>query len=176
LIPLTTAVVLLGVIVALHVLLTFGLVTKIRELQQHGGGLPARDPDLPQPGLVVGSFSVTDVDGGEITEAELSGPARVGFFAAGCAPCTTLSDALAADPPVEPFIAFVDGDPGAGNTERLLAKLGGLGRVARIDVDNPVISAFAVTSFPTLLHTHSGVVTASGSRLSHFADTPSLVA
>lgn len=173
---LTTAVVLLGVIVVLHVLLTFGLVTKIRELQQHGGGLPARDPDLPQAGLVVRPFSVTDVDGVEITEAALDGPVRVGFFAAGCAPCTTLSDALAADPPVEPFIALVDGDPEADITKRLLAKLGGVGRVALIDVGHPVITAFAITSFPTLLHTHSGVVTASGSRMSHFADTPSLVA
>jgi cytochrome oxidase Cu insertion factor (SCO1/SenC/PrrC family) len=176
LILLTTAIVLLAVVVALHVLLTFGLVTKVRELQQHGGGRPARDPGLPRPGLVVRPFSVTDTEGADITEVDLDGPVQIGFFAAGCAPCTTLSDALAADPPAERFIALIDGDPGEDRTKRLLAKLAHLGRVALIDVDHPVVTAFAVNSFPTLLHIHSGVVTASGSRLSHFADTLSPVA
>ena len=175
-IALTTAVVLLAVVTAAHLLLTFGLVTKLRELREHGAGVPAKDPDLPQPGRVVAPFSVTDLDGAEITDADLAGRVQVGFFAAGCAPCATLSDALAADPPTDRFIALIDGDPAADNTKRLLEKLTGLGRVALISVDHPVILAFAVTSFPTLLHTHSGVVTASGSRRSHFVNTPSLVA
>ena len=44
---LTTAVALLTVVVALHLLFTFGLVARIRELQQN---TPARDSNLPQPG------------------------------------------------------------------------------------------------------------------------------
>jgi cytochrome oxidase Cu insertion factor (SCO1/SenC/PrrC family) len=175
LIVLTTAVVLLAVVMALHLLLTFGLVTRLRELQQ-GAGLPAKDPDLPQPGRVVAPFSVTDLDGVEVTEADLAGRVQVGFFAAGCAPCTTLSDWLAAEPPATRFIALIDGDPATETTKRLVEKLSGLGRVALISAEHPVILAFAVTSFPTLLHIQSGVVTASGSRRSHFATTPSAVA
>ncbi|MFI7672207.1 TlpA family protein disulfide reductase [Actinophytocola sp. NPDC049390] len=173
---LTTAVVLLAVVTALHVLLTFGLVTRIRELQQQVAGMPAKDPDLPRFGQVVAPFSVTDLDGDPISEADLAGPVQVGFFAAGCAPCTTMSDWLAKEPPATRFIALIDGDPAADNTKRLIAKLSPLGRVALIDPEHTSVLAFAITSFPTLLHLDSGVVTASGSRPSHFTGTPLPVA
>ena len=173
---LATAVVLLAVVVALHLLFTFGLVARVRELQQHGGGTPARDPDLPRPGAVVRPFSVTDTDGGTITEDDLSGPVHVGFFSIGCLPCRTLSDALVADPPAVRFLSIVVGAPADEATGRMVTKVGALGRVAVIDVDDPAPSAFGVNSFPTLVHTHGGVVTASGSRLSHFTDVPTPVA
>lgn len=173
---LTTAVVLLAVVVALHLLFTFGLVARIRELQQHGGA-PAHDLNLPKPGMVIRPFSVTDTDGGTITETDLDGPVHVGFFQVGCGPCRLLSDALVADPPAARFVSVVDRDPVEPDaTERLVAKLSVLGRVAVIGVDDPMLSAFGVVAFPTLVHTHGGVVTAAGTRLSHFADVPSPVA
>ncbi|MBP2326663.1 thiol-disulfide isomerase/thioredoxin [Kibdelosporangium banguiense] len=172
---LTTAVVLLTVVVALHLLFTFGLVSRIHELQQQGAQV--RDSNLPQPGTVIPAFSVADTNGITFTQADLDGPMQVGFFSVGCGPCRTLSDALLADPPAARFVSIVDGDPSdAGATARLADKLSGLGRVAVVDVDDPVLSAFGVIAFPTLLHTHGGVVTASGSKLSHFTDQPSPVA
>jgi hypothetical protein len=173
---LTTAVVLLAVVTALHLLLTFGLVTRIRELQQEVAGMPAKDPDLPRFGRTVASFSATDLDGGLLSEADLAGPVQVGFFSAGCGPCTTLSEWLAAEPPSTRFIAFVDGAPAADSTKRLIKRLSPLGRVALIDAEHPSTLAFGVTSFPTLMHLDSGVVTASGSRPSHFTGTPLPVA
>jgi hypothetical protein len=159
-------------VVALHLLFTFGLVTRVRELQQRGGA-PARDSHLPRPGAVIRPFSVTDTDGATITEADLHGPVQVGFFQVGCGPCRTLSDALVADPPAARFVSLVQGDSAEPDaTAQLLAKLGVLGRVAAIGVDDPVLSAFEVVAFPTLLHTHSGVVTASGIRLSDFTEVP----
>ncbi|MEV0195051.1 hypothetical protein [Nonomuraea sp. NPDC050691] len=167
---LTTAVVLLAVVVAVHLLFTFALVSRIRELQQHGGA-PARNPHLPKPGTVVRPFSVTDTDGAAITEADLDGPVHVGFFQVGCGPCRMLSDALVSAPPAARFVSIVQGDPQEPDaTARLVAKVGALGRVALIDVDDPVLTAFEVVAFPTLLHTHGGVVTASGTRLDDFAD------
>jgi hypothetical protein len=167
---LTTAVVLLAAVVAVHLLFTFGLVARVRELHEHGG-VPARDPNLLRPGTVIPPFSVTDTDGATITEADLDGPVRVGFFQVGCGPCRVLSDALLADPPAARFVSIVDGDPAEPDaTARLVAKLGVLGQVAVIDVDHPVLAAFGVVAFPTLLYTHGGVVTASGTRLSHFTD------
>ncbi|GAA3259626.1 TlpA family protein disulfide reductase [Nonomuraea helvata] len=167
---LTTAVVLVAVVVAVHLLFTFALVARVRELQQHGSA-PARNTHVPRPGTVVRPFSVTDTDGATITEADLDGPVQVGFFQVGCGPCRMLSDALVTAPPAARFVSIVDGDPAAPEaTAQLVAKLGVLGRVAVIGVDDPVLTAFEVVAFPALLHTHSGVVTASGSRLDDFAD------
>ncbi len=168
---LTTAVVLLAVVVAVHLLFTFGLVARIRELQQHGVGAPARNAQVPSPGTVVRPFSVTDTDGATFTEADLDGPVQVGFFQVGCGPCRMLSDALTTDPPAARFVSVVDGDPAEPDaTARLVAKLGVLGRVAVVGVDDPVLTAFGVVAFPTLLHTHGGVVTAAGIRLDDFTD------
>ncbi|SHF93197.1 TlpA family protein disulfide reductase [Streptoalloteichus hindustanus] len=172
---LSVVVAVLAVVVVPHVLLTFGLVSRIRALQQIIA-VPARDPDLPRPGAVVRPFSLTDTDGVTITEDDLTGPVHVGFFSVGCGPCRTLSDALVAAPPAARFVSVVAGDPAEDATGRMVAKVGALGQVAVIDVDDPVLAAFGVNSFPTLLHTHGGVVTASGSRPSHFADVASPVA
>jgi hypothetical protein len=174
LILLTTAVVLLALVVVLHLVFTFGLVARIRELQTQG--VPARESGMPKPGAVIAPFSVTDTDGDTITEADLDGPVRFGFFSVGCAPCHTVSDALMADPPAARFVSVVDGDPTDDETALLVAKLGVLGRVAVIGGDDPALAAFGVIAFPTLLHTHGGVITASGTKLSHFADVPTPVA
>ncbi|WP_043629006.1 hypothetical protein [Nonomuraea candida] len=168
---LTTAVILLAVVVAVHLLFTFALVARIRELQQHGGA-HAHNPQLPKPGTVVRPFSLTGTDGATITEADLDGPVQVGFFQVGCGPCRMLSDALVTAPPPARFVSIVQGDQEAPDaTALMVGKLGALGRVAVIGVDDPVLTAFEVVAFPTLLHTHGGVVTASGSRLDDFAGT-----
>ncbi|MFS8097902.1 hypothetical protein LFM09_12245 [Lentzea alba] len=172
---LTIAVVLLAVVVALHVLFTCGLVARVRELQENSG--PRRNENLPQPGLVIKPFEVTDTKGMPFTNADLDGPVQVGFFSVGCGPCRTLSDALLADPPAARFVSVVDGDltdPEA--TSRLAEKVSGLGRVVVVGTDDPVLSAFEVMAFPTLVHTHGGVVTASGIKLGDFAHAPAPVA
>jgi hypothetical protein len=172
---LTIAVVLLAVVVALHVLFTFGLVTRVRELQERSG--PPRNTNLPQPGTVIRPFEVTGTDGLPFTEADLDGPVQVGFFSVGCGPCRTLTDALLADPPAARFVSVVDGDPSDPEaTARLVEKVSPLGRVAVVGTDDPILSAFEVMAFPTLLYTHGGVVTASGIKLSDFAGVPAPVA
>ncbi|PWK84975.1 hypothetical protein C8D88_107182 [Lentzea atacamensis] len=172
---LTIAVVLLAVVVAVHVLFTYGLVARVRELQERSG--PPRNQNLPQPGLVIRPFSVTGTDGALFTEADLDGPVQVGFFSVGCGPCRSLTDALLADPPAARFVSVVDGDPTDPEaTRRLVEKVSALGRVAVIGTDDPVLSAFEVMAFPTLVYTHGGVVTASGIKLDDFAGVPAPVA
>lgn len=172
---LTIAVVLLAVVVALHVLFTYGLVARVRELQENSA--PKRESNLPRPGMVVKPFSVVDTDGVPFTEADLDGPVHVGFFSVGCGPCRTLTDALVADPPAARFVSVVDGDPSDPEaTARLVEKVSALGRVAVVGTDDPVLSAFEVMAYPTLLHTHGGVVTASGIKLADFAGVPAPVA
>ncbi|NKE62418.1 hypothetical protein FXN61_39065 [Lentzea sp. PSKA42] len=172
---LTIAVVLLAVVVALHVLFTYGLVARVRDLQERSG--PPRNTNLPQPGMVIRPFSVADTDGIAFTEADLDGPVQVGFFSVGCGPCRTLTDALLDNPPAARFVSVVDGDPSDPDaTARLVEKVSGLGRVVVIGTDDPVLSAFEVMAFPTLVHTHGGVVTASGIKLGDFAGVPAPVA
>jgi hypothetical protein len=163
---LTVAIGLLAVVVAAHLLLTLGLATRLRTLQQHGLG-PARQPDLPRPGLVVDEFTATDVDGNPLSHADLRGTVLIAFVTTGCPLCSRLLDDLRANPPAQPLIAFVDGDLAADPARRIVALLSGLGRVVVFDVDDPLVRSFTLTSFPTLLRTHAGVVTASGSRLAH---------
>ncbi|GLY53084.1 MauE/DoxX family redox-associated membrane protein [Lentzea sp. NBRC 102530] len=172
---LTIAVVLLAVVVALHVLFTFGLVARVRELQENT--VPKRESNLPRPGAVVRPFTVLDTDGLPFTEADLDGPVQVGFFSVGCGPCRTLTDALVASPPATRFVSVVDGDASdPEGTARLAEKVSALGRVAVVGTDDPVLSAFGVMAYPTLLHTHGGVVTASGIKLDDFAGAPAPVA
>ncbi|MEV6236961.1 MauE/DoxX family redox-associated membrane protein [Lentzea sp. NPDC051838] len=172
---LTIAVVLLAVVVAVHVLFTYGLVARVRELQERS--VPVRETNLPQPGKVIPSFSVLDTAGSLFTSNDLEGPVQVGFFSVGCGPCRSLTDALLADPPAARFVSVVDGDvtdPEA--TARLVEKVSALGRVVVVGTDDPVLSAFDVMAFPTLIYTHGGVVTASGIKLSDFVEVPAPVA
>ncbi|MFD4675684.1 MauE/DoxX family redox-associated membrane protein [Lentzea sp. NPDC058450] len=172
---LTIAVVLLAVVVAVHVLFTFGLVARVRELQENA--VPKRESTLPRPGMVIKPFAVLDTDGLPFTEADLGGAVQVGFFSVGCGPCRTLTDALVADPPAARFVSVVDGDASdPDGTAGLVAKVGVLGRVVVVGTDDPVLSAFEVMAYPTLLHTHGGVVTASGIKLADFAGAPAPVA
>lgn len=172
---LTIAVVLLAVVVAAHVLFTFGLVARVRELQERGGS--PRASNLPLPGAVVRPFSVLDTEGRAFTEADLGGPVRVGFFSVGCGPCRALTDALLDNPPTGTFVSVVDGDPADPEaTRRLAEKVAPLGRVAVAGTDDPVLSAFGVLAFPTLVDTHGGVVTAAGIRLDDLATVPEPVA
>ncbi|MFD5829309.1 TlpA family protein disulfide reductase, partial [Lentzea sp. NPDC060358] len=170
---LTIAVVLLAVVVALHVLFTFGLVARVRELQDR----PARTTNLPRPGTVVPPFLATGTDGRPFTEADLTGAVQVGFFSVGCGPCRALTDALLDNRPTGEFVSVVDGDPSDPEaTRRLAGKVGALGRVVVVGADDPVLSVFGVLAFPTLVRTHGGVVTAAGTRLEDFAGDPVPVA
>ncbi|GAA2690691.1 MULTISPECIES: MauE/DoxX family redox-associated membrane protein [Actinosynnema] len=161
--PLTIVVALLVVVVGAHLLFTVGLVARIKELQ---AGAAPRHSNLPAPGTVVQGFSAVDTDGEALTREDLGEPTGIGFFSVGCGPCRVLSDALVAEPPPGRFVSFVDVDPAEPDaTARLVAKVGQFGRVVLIGADDPLLTAFGVLAFPTLLHVHGGVVTASGTKL-----------
>lgn len=167
---LATGLVLLFAVVVAHLLLTFGLVRRIRLLQER---LADRGPetDRPKVGGRVGEFVVSTVDGGRFTSADLDGRSLVGFFAAGCRPCHEVVDDFVADPPAERFVAFVD----YGTDEPTLAlveRLRPLGLVVMMDLEGTVAKAFGQAGFPTLVRVEDGVVAESGHRRTDLVPAP----
>jgi thiol-disulfide isomerase/thioredoxin len=155
-----------GAIGLLNVILTLGLVGRVRLLQEvvQEGTFP--DPDLPKPGEPVGSFAVTASDGKPLSSQDLQGDATlVGFFTSGCKPCADLRTELVRTPPGLPFIAFVVGDDDDPEADEIVQTLSRLGSVARTQPDDAVTRAFRPSGFPTLIRTERGAVAASGHRL-----------
>jgi hypothetical protein len=155
-IALTVALVLLAVVTAGHLLLTFALIRRVRELQNR----PAvpQDSGLPEPGTPVGPFSLDRADGSPFGTGDLAtGTALVGFFAAGCAPCTAVVADLLDDPPAERFVAFVDSGED-GPTRELAARLGAIAEVAVVPWDSDAPAAFGQEGFPALLRVRDGVI------------------
>lgn len=160
-IVLIAAVVLLAAVTAGHLLLTFALIRRVRELQNQAATGP-RDTGLPEIGTPVGRFSVQPLDGGRLdTEDLATGDTLVGFFAAGCAPCETVVADLLETPPAERFVAFVD-ESEAEPTRELATRLRGIAEVAVVPWDSALPAAFKQEGFPTLLRVRDGVVVAAG--------------
>lgn len=87
------AIVLVGAVCALDLVLTLGVVRRLKEHTAHLEGLLRAGPagafpgGLPAVGATVGEFTATTLDGEEIGRSSLSGETLVAFFSSGCAPC-----------------------------------------------------------------------------------------
>ena len=155
-IVLTVAVVLLAVATAGHLLLTFALIRRVRDLQNRA--VVQHDDGLPATGTPVGPFSLERLGGGRLdTEDLATGDVLVGFFAAGCSPCTTVVADLLDDPPTERFVALVDSGE-QEPTEELAARLAAIAEVAVVPWDSTVSTAFGQEGFPALLRVRDGVI------------------
>ena len=163
---LVAAVVLVGAIATVNLLLTVGVVRRLRE---HTAELAARRDDPAGPaglpvGAPVGEFAATGVSGRPVTRAMLDRPALVGFFSPGCAPCKEkLPDfvAQAARRPGGPdaVLAVVVGDP--AEAAESVAALRPVATVVVEPEDGPLQWAFAIGGFPTFVLVEDGVVAAS---------------
>ncbi|MEO7734527.1 MAG: hypothetical protein ABIY55_26465 [Kofleriaceae bacterium] len=158
--------VVVGVIGVLNVILTLGLVGRVRVLQDvvQDGTFP--DPDLPKRGAPVGAFAVTASNGKALSDQDLRADTTlVGFFTSGCTPCANLRTELVRSPPALPFIAFVEGDHDDPEIHEMVQTLSRLGRVALTQTGDAVSRAFKPSGFPTLIRTENGAVAAAGHRL-----------
>ncbi|MFI7673154.1 TlpA family protein disulfide reductase [Actinophytocola sp. NPDC049390] len=155
-IVLTVALVLLAVVTAGHLLLTFALIRRVRDLQNRTG-VP-HDDGLPAPGTPVGPFSLERLDGSTLDTGDLAtGDVLVGFFAAGCSPCTAVVTDLLDDPPAERFVALVDSGETEPTTD-LATRLSAIAEVAVVPWESTVSAAFGQEGFPTLLRVRDGVI------------------
>jgi hypothetical protein len=154
------ATIVIAVVVVFNLLLTFGLITRMRA-QQGETWSPAQ-----HVGRVVGAFRVTATDGTELTEQLLAERETiVGFMSATCPACAAMRDKLASAQLPAPFIAFIDGDATDPASAALSAQLARLGPVAYTSRGAPVIEAFGADGYPALYRVNGGTVVAASYRL-----------
>ncbi|MFF4737299.1 TlpA family protein disulfide reductase [Streptomyces sp. NPDC001262] len=154
---LIAAVVLVGLLCALDLILTLGVIKRLREhtalMAKFAANSPGRPPVI-EVGAEVGEFSAVTVDGAALTRDSLSGDTLVAFFSPNCGPCHEM---------IPKFVAYARATAGGrdrvlavvvGTTERSRDQVAALTPAARVVVEagDPVVSeAFKVRGFPTLL-------------------------
>ncbi|NEA35961.1 redoxin domain-containing protein [Streptomyces sp. SID13031] len=154
---LTAAVVLVGVLVLFDLLLTLGLVKRVRTHAEVLDKLvnarpgPQLEPGRLPPGTVVGEFAATTSDGLEVSRASFTDGAVLGFFSTWCETCAEqLPGFLAFAEPLgrERVLAVVHG--GEDQLPGLIAKLSKVAQVV-VEPDNgPIAKAVGVDAMPTM--------------------------
>lgn len=176
------AVVLVGIIGLLNLLLTFGV---IRRLKEHDVAIAARphggpDGELMLPvGAPVGAFSTATVDGATVTQEVFADLSVVGFFSTDCAPCQErlpqFVDYAAAFPGgrervlvvviAEPAPDAPAADAEPPKVDRFVAQASAVARVVVEPHGGPVATAMSVQGFPVMAVIDGGTLVASGSTL-----------
>ncbi|KZB86107.1 TlpA family protein disulfide reductase [Amycolatopsis regifaucium] len=152
---LTAAVVLVGLLCVLDLLLSFGIIRRLREQNETLKTVrqqAAAEPDIALPaGATIGAFSATTVGGTELSVADIDGSrALVGFFSPGCEPCKER---------MPQFIEYATRFEGkvvaiaAGSEEETADMVVRLGEVAEVVIEaegGDVHRAFGAGGYPAL--------------------------
>jgi thiol-disulfide isomerase/thioredoxin len=171
---LTIAVALVGLLCLLDLVLTLGVVRRLREHAEVLANLPGQGGAEPPVGAAVGPFAARAVDGERVTQDHLVDQTLVAFFSPGCAPCEELRPAFvrfaAAHPGGRGQVLAVLTAPAELDSGEHADAVAELAPVARVVVqeqgDEVVAAAFGVRRYPTLcLVDANGRIAASGSSL-----------
>ncbi|MGW6393550.1 TlpA family protein disulfide reductase [Streptomyces sp. NPDC055103] len=155
-----SAVALLGALTALNLILTYGVIRKLRTL---GPARPSGPIDGGSVGSSAGDFSVRATDGTALTRGDLPEGALVAFLSPGCEPCTELLPRLSATVrslglPRTHVLAVIT--PGIEDPAPYTAELGDIALVTAGDQATAVAEAFGVTGYPVVCRLASdGAVT-----------------
>jgi thiol-disulfide isomerase/thioredoxin len=176
---LIAVVVVVGIVAGADLLLSFAVVRRLAALESRiagGGGSTS-----PAVGHQVGDFEVELLTGGVFTLADLmDGPAMVIFLTTTCEPCQAAIAELRAMPtPLSfPLYVLINGtEPGKGARELdnpvldVAADMPAGTRVAEISATHPVMQAFGVDGWPSVLGIEDGIVRASDYRVSRVLET-----
>jgi hypothetical protein len=164
---LVAAVVVVGVLCVFNLLLTYGVIRRLREHTKLLSYRPAGLPDIiVGAGSMVGAFSASTIDGDLLSVDDLATGTMVGFFSPGCSACgeqlPKFVDAAAAHPCGQGHVlAVVIGseDDAKEYVSSLLLKA----RVVVQPHGSEIEKAFAVKGYPSFaLVGADGVVTVSG--------------
>lgn len=160
---LAAAVIALAIVVLLNLLLTVGV---IRRLRLEAPERPALS--VPRVGMRVPNFSENSTSGDVVDRGWIreQSPLIVGFFAPDCPACARLKREIRRKPPQGPFLAFVREDTQAEKTDpELVDLLMELATVVQFQMWGDTLETWDVNAFPTLLRVENGFVTASGHTL-----------
>ncbi|MEU7863256.1 hypothetical protein [Nonomuraea sp. NPDC049141] len=154
---LAVAVALTGVLCVVNLLLTFGVIRRLKEGQ--GTSSPV---GLPVPGAVVGEFEVAARDGRILSRESLGEGALVAFLSAGCGGCGPQIPRLlerAREHRGERIVAVVSGPE--AEAAQLVEPLAGVADIVLEPLGKAVNDAFGVRGYPSFCQVADGVVTAS---------------
>ncbi|MEO3855465.1 TlpA disulfide reductase family protein [Acrocarpospora sp. B8E8] len=161
-----SAVLVLCGLVAVNLVLTAGIIRKLREYERERAG---HTGGSWQPGLADGtkvpSFTAATTTGETVDEEILrDGVTLVGFFSTDCGSCLPKAPAFADTAASTPALAVVS--TGRTAADDLLQALDAVGRVVVEAEGGPVATAFAVAAYPLFfLVGPDGAVLASGHEL-----------
>lgn len=154
---LVAAVVVVGLLCLLDLLLTFGVIRRLREHTTHLEKLlDGARLGLRAPGERVDDFAATTTDGEPVSRGLLSGETVVAFFSPACGPCKEKAPAFAEQVRArsldrQQVLAVVaeDGADGEDEGAAMARALAAAGRVVRDGTgERSVAAAFGVSAFP----------------------------
>ncbi|MFC5831453.1 TlpA family protein disulfide reductase [Nonomuraea insulae] len=176
---LTVAVILVGVLCLLDLLLTFGVIRRLRDHTETLSNLMRYSvevgvaTDIPVVGTAVGEFTASTVDGEPVSTGSLTGTTAVVFLSSGCTTCHAQLPSLvewARERDRERVLVVVD--TSASDGADLVAALTYVARVVRDPGGGPVCAAFGVSAFPAACVAIDGMVVATAP---DFSRLPALV-
>ncbi|WP_081748916.1 TlpA disulfide reductase family protein [Nocardiopsis sp. CNT312] len=168
---LTVLCALVGALCLLNILLTVGVIRRLKEHTETIGHLRSTVPALPEQvilpaGEEVADFSAETVDGTTVNRADLEGETLVGVFSPGCPACTEqlprFTDLAASFPGGrDRVLAVVVGE--AADAAHEIAQLTPVARVVQEEHGGTTAPAFGVNGFPAMARVDAtGRVLASG--------------
>jgi len=172
---LVAAVVLFAALALFNLLLTLGVMRRLREqaeLISARGSADGADEGVMPAGSTIGEFVTSAEDDTAVTSLDLSEDTMVGFFSPQCQPCRDR---------VPEFIALLESVPASerkaiavvigdrSSTSEMVAQLAPVARVITGEQAEPVVKAFDTVSYPALYRMgNDGLVAASGHGMSVF--------
>ena len=167
---LIAVVVVVGIVAGADLLLSFAVVRRLAALEariQGGGGSTST-----AVGHEVGDFEVELLTGGVFTLADLmDGPSMVIFLTTTCEPCQAAIAELRELPAPLSFPMYVLINGTGQAVLNVAADLPPGTRVAEISATHPVMQAFGIDGWPSVLGIEDGIVRTSELKVSRVLET-----
>ncbi|MYS86158.1 TlpA family protein disulfide reductase [Embleya scabrispora] len=163
---LTAAVVFFGLLCVLDLVLTFGVIRRLREMgTEPAMGRASSDPSHIEAGAVAARFTAIDVDGLPVTRQDLTRDHLVAFVSPGCPTCEdSLPSLVARAAELGPrrilAVVVLDEDKGT-DPDAFVAALAPAARVVVTRIDDELPRAFGIKGLPAY------VVTGPDGRVAH---------